>query len=514
MKKQTKIPGICFFFVVIVLLFSFLFLKKKSPDTNNYNVVFIVADALRLDVLGCYGGDARTPHIDWLAENGVLFENAYSTAPCTMPSSVSMLTGNYSRTYGIVKKDVYKKRKPKGEGKSKGTPKRQYSYYVNDKEKLLAEALEEKGFDVLADVENAIASRSNNLQGFTKLRKKKKMNKKEIALVENNVEIRDIDCEAYSRLSPGYKCLYGVLYYLLTVPDQQNFFLLKWFLDPHAPYDPLEKFRKKIPLEPGKLSRAESFYSENLLKPFKKLIKENKFSSYDYFYLKALYKAEVESIDQRVGYIIKALRLRGLLKKTFIVFTSDHGEYFGEHGQLGHGNSFFQTMVHIPLIVAGPGIPKGKREKTVVSHLDLMPTLKDFLGVQYDDNMKGESYRPLFDSEPIWQRSPYFDRRSHFTSLNSESDAMLLDGYKLIVNKKNNRYVFELFSINDDPEERENISEENPRTRKRIFKKMLEIRKENKRRLKRNLAKIGKHVNLELEKKKTLEQLKSLGYVE
>jgi arylsulfatase A-like enzyme len=171
-------------------------------------------------------------------------------------------------------------------------------------------------------------------------------------------------------------------------------------------------------------------------------------------------------------------------------------------------------MVHIPLIVTGPGIPKGKREKAIVSHLDLMPTLKGFLGVQYDDNMKGESYRPLFDGQPIPQKNPYFDRRSHFVSINSESDAMLMDGYKLVVNKKNDRYVFELFNINDDPGELKNISAENLHTRKRIFKKMLEIRKENKLRLKQNLAKISKHVNLELEKKRTLKQLKSLGYVE
>ena len=91
---------------------------------------------------------------------------------------------------------------------------------------------------------------------------------------------------------------------------------------------------------------------------------------------------------------------------------------------------------------------------------------------------------------------------------------MLLDGCKLIVNKENGRYVFELFNTNDDPGEVRNISEEDPRTRERIFKEMLEIRKENKRRLKRNFAKIDKHVNLELVKKKTLEQLKSLGYVE
>lgn len=506
MKKQTKILQICLFSVVLVLLFLFLVSKRPGvPGTGNYNVVIIVSDALRLDVLGCYGGEVRTPNIDWLAENGVLFENAYSTAPCTLPSSVSMFTGNYSRSYSIIRKDVYKKRKHGSKGKTKNKPLHQYSYYVNNKEKLLAEALEEKGYDVLADVENEIASRSNNLQGFTKLRKKYEMKKEEIALVKNKFA---------PRVPPLPRRSYDLLYYLLTVPAGQNFFILKWFFDPHAPYDPAKKFKTKIPLDPEKLPKKESFYTKNLLTPFKKLIKKNKFSSHEYYFLKALYKAEVESLDQRVGDIIKALRLKGLLEKTFIVFTSDHGECFGEHGQIGHGNRFSQPLVHIPLIVAGPGIPKGKKEKIVVSHLDLMPTLKELLGVQYADNMKGESYHSLFYGKPIRQRTPYFDRKSHLPSKNSESDAMLLDNYKLIVNKENDRWVFELFNIKNDPGELENISEENPRTREKIFKKMMEIRKENKLRLKRNFKKIDKNINLDLAMQKTLEQLRSLGYIE
>ena len=80
-------------------------MPKKIVTQNRskrYNVVLIVSDALRIDVLGCYGGDAKTPNINWLAAKGALFKNAYSTAPTTLPSSISMFTGNYSMTYGIV----------------------------------------------------------------------------------------------------------------------------------------------------------------------------------------------------------------------------------------------------------------------------------------------------------------------------------------------------------------------------------------------------------------------------
>ena len=61
---------------------------------------------------------------------------------------------------------------------------------------------------------------------------------------------------------------------------------------------------------------------------------------------------------------------------TLIVFTSDHGEGFGEHGLYLHANSFFSELVHVPLIIAGPGITSGKRVTEPVSHVDLMPTLR------------------------------------------------------------------------------------------------------------------------------------------
>ena len=115
-------------------------------------------------------------------------------------------------------------------------------------------------------------------------------------------------------------------------------------------------------------------------------------------YRKALYKAEVEYLDARVGYIIKALRQRRLLEKTFILFTSGHGECFGEESRVGHGHSFCETLVHIPLIITGPGIHAGLRVKTVVSIIDLIPTLKDLLEVKNADKMQGKSLsRVLYD---------------------------------------------------------------------------------------------------------------------
>jgi arylsulfatase A-like enzyme len=505
MKKQITTIVISSVFGTVVLVSVFLLSNRdktiSSKHLPDYNFIIIVSDALREDVLGCYGGDAETPNIDWLAEKGVLFENAYSTAPCTLPASVSMLTGNFSRAYGIIQKDEHKNRTHK------------YSFYVNDSEKLFAEALKEIGFEVKMDVESNIAARSNNLQGFSEFRNFSQMSKEEIALVENTIGVKNTAGNKKPLLSHKYYRLYDLLYYLLTVPENRNFFLLKWFSDPHGPYDPKEKFKKKIPLVLKKLPMKESFYSKSKVREFNKLVREKNFSDYEHFYIKALYKAEVESVDERVGYIIQALKHRKLLEKTFIVFTSDHGEMFGEHGRLGHGHDYYEQLVHCPLIIKGPGIPQGKREKTVVSHLDLMPTLKDLLGVKYADNMQGKSFSALFYKGSIRNRVLYFDRISNTVTKKVDSDALFMNGYKLIVNKKNNRYVFELFNLSDDPGEIKDISGENREIVQKMFEKILDIRKDNKVRLKRNLAKIDKDVNLDKEWKKTMEELKTLGYL-
>ena len=87
------------FFIILLLIFVFGFLFRNTSTPQKNNVIMIVSDALRSDVLGCYGGGLKTPNIDWLAENGVLFERAYSTSPFTPPSAVSLLTGNYPTSY-------------------------------------------------------------------------------------------------------------------------------------------------------------------------------------------------------------------------------------------------------------------------------------------------------------------------------------------------------------------------------------------------------------------------------
>lgn len=501
-KRRMIIPVLAVAGITAAAVIFLLFLGNKEragSGSRKYNLLIIVSDALRHDVLGCYGGDAKTPNIDRLAENGVVFENAYSTAPCTLPSSVSMLTGSFSRTYGTIRKKEHRR--------WRGLER---SFYVPEKEKLLAEALKESGYDVKMDIENKVASRSNNLQGFEKFRTMEQMSPEEVKRVEAEAGIKNIGFNENYHASSKYDRMYGFLYYLLTVPGDQPFFILKWISDPHTQYNPPEKFRKRIPVDASTLSRELNFYTMMRDRMWELAKNEQVF-------LKHLYTAEVESMDERVGFIIKVLKQRGFLKNMIIVFTSDHGEAFGEHRRWVHGGAFYDQLVKIPLIFSGPGIPKGKREKTVVSHLDLMPTLKDLTGREYKDDMQGRSYGSLFSGEKITDRPVYFDRISNdMKNKKARSDGLLMGGYKLIFedNQKTRTTRLMLYNLNEDPGETKNLSKIKPGIVKKMFAELLRIRKENQKRLKRNLAKIRKGVDLEARNKETLEALKTLGYID
>ena len=200
------------------------------------------------------------------------------------------------------------------------------------------------------------------------------------------------------------------------------------------------------------------------------------------------------------------------MDNTIIVFTSDHGELFGEHGLLGHGQNHYEQLLHVPLIFAGPGIPKGKREKNIISNLDLMPTLKDLLGMEYDHNMKGKSYSALFSGEKFPDRIQFFDKATNKIEKTKKS-ALLMDGYKLVVTKMKSSLSYELFDLTNDPSELKNVSLENQTVVKKMLKKFIEFRKEIHIRLKKNINKIDKKINFDEKWLEAKKELKTLGYL-
>ncbi len=483
-----KIKPLLWCFIPLLLIAAVWFPactgSSKTPRQDSkkrYNVVFIVSDALRQDVLGCYGGEARTPNIDRLAEIGILFENAYSTSSWAPPSAASMFTGNYASSYAYsqFKKTI--------------------RIHVPDSEVLFVEVLRQLGYKTIMKNENLQAVFQNCLQGFAALPKTVAYDK--VISREKEAAIRQITNGRVYDNSKAYKDSFIFLRQLLDIPSDQSFFLHHWIIDPHEPYAPVRKFERRITINRSALTKPERYYGIRNLFEGEMSEEENK-------YYRARYIAEVESVDERIGYVLKIMDYKKIFEQTYFILTADHGEQFGEHSLYGHGGYYYEVLLRVPLIIAGPGLPKGKRIETNVSLISLMPTLKDLLGVDYENDTQGESLEELIFDRSKYNKPLFFDD----VRVHDQIDALLENNFKLITALEDK---FQLYDISKDPLELNNIATSNHEIMQSMLKKIADFREENKRRQAINITKIDPDDTqlTDEEKQEMLKELKALGYI-
>jgi arylsulfatase A-like enzyme len=210
------------------------------------------------------------------------------------------------------------------------------------------------------------------------------------------------------------------LAWLETAP--RPFLLLMLPVDPHDPYLPPKHFDRHTP-GPGLKHWEEK---------------------------RAKYFGEVGYADHGFGVLIEALRDRGELDDTIVVFTSDHGEEFGEHGQLGHGKTVFEEVVHVPLLLRHPGSFMGAtRAAGPVEHVDLLPTLLELTGVGGHEGLPGRSLL----GEPRAAEHPIV---AHIEIDRVSASALIEGEWKLIFDEKTNEAF--LYHLADDPRERRDLS--------------------------------------------------------
>jgi choline-sulfatase len=431
--------------------------------------LLFVTDTLRTDALSCYGGPAHTPQICGLAERGVLFEAAYANGPWTPPSAVSIFTGNYPTAYVNLAPAA-------GEASS---------FWVSDDELLLGEALRESGYDVRLGSGSPLVADSNALQGFERLP------------------------EPAGPVDPSIAGAAKAGQYLRT-RGGSPFFLLEWVMDPHAPYE-ARGVLDRLEVDASRLPEPLEFYT-NLghQQPLRMRDYTPRMSAYEVDVLRRLYLAEVERVDEKFGILMRELDSAGLRESTYVVFTSDHGEGFGEHRVFLHGVSFYNELVRVPLIVAGPGIARGMRVRTPVSLVDLMPTLRDLLAVECLNDPQGRSFRRLLDDAGGEEATGHAHYLAGPVRLSGGLDALVDGEYKLIAMLNGSA---ELYHLSDDPGELRNLAAERPAVVARMRADLDRIRGEKDERWRRNFAHQTEEERLEVHEQ-ALEGLRELGYVE
>jgi arylsulfatase A-like enzyme len=175
------------------------------------------------------------------------------------------------------------------------------------------------------------------------------------------------------------------------------------------------------------------------------------------------YRAEIAYTDEQFGRLLAGAEAADDGRGTLIVFTSDHGESLGEHGEETHAILAYDSTLHVPLILAGPGIPEGVRTRGFARHFDLVPTILTFLGLPVAENLGGRDLLADLSDQPEGESG--FEFVSGFECRESEFAL----GWMPIEGVRTERWKYtarpnpiELYDINTDPKERRNLAAEHP----------------------------------------------------
>lgn len=325
------------------------------------NILLIVMDAARAKNLSCYGYNRpTTPHLERFSERCVVYETAISAAGWSLPGHASIFTGLYPSRHGAH--DQHK--------------------YLAPEYPTMAEQLRSRGYYTLAFCHNAYAGPATSLdRGF------ERFNDDFGSILTSLRKVSRRINKSYQRDSgAGHtnKQIHVALRRLQA--DERPFFMFIHYEEPHAPYRPPRKYNRYLPndVSPREAKRVNQDrwkYSAGLAPMDER----------DFEILTALYDGEIAYLDDRVAEVLRWFKESGMLDRTMVIITADHGENVGDHQMMGHAYCLYDTLLHVPLIIHYPG---GTAAPGRVAHqvqtLDLLPTILAMLG-----DTSSETYRSL-----------------------------------------------------------------------------------------------------------------------
>jgi arylsulfatase A-like enzyme/Flp pilus assembly protein TadD len=398
--------------VLFVLLFATACSRRPAPALGNpgslrgSNVLLVTIDTLRQDRVGAYGHGGLTPTLDRLAANGVRFAHAYTTAPLTLPAHASILTGLVPRRHGIHNNTGFR---------------------LDDQAPTLASLLARAGYRTGAFVGAFVLDARFGLnRGFSVYDDHLPHGDREtfhfaerraadvVRLAGDWILGGNPQSPVPSPQPPAPSPESAVP----NPPKPQSPIPNPWFawvhlFDPHAPYDAPPEYRSG----------------------------------------RTPYEAEVAYTDAMIGALLARLQAAHALDHTLVVVTADHGESLGEHGETTHGLFAYNATLAVPLIVSAPQATAGTVDAPV-SHVDLLPTILDLVGVGLASAVDGESLA----------RTPPAERALRFEAL----DASLTRGWAPLRGVVQGTWKYidlpdpELYDLAADPQEQRNLVDRDP----------------------------------------------------
>ncbi len=330
------------------------------------NVLILVIDTARARSLSCYGYERQTsPNIDALAADSVLYEQAIATGCWSLPSQMSILTGLFPSKHGAHELHL------------------SYPHHYP----TLPEVLREAGYTTLGVSPNSwMSDEFGTTYGFDTCLKMwqywRTLPATAAARSRPMIRLAHRLNTLYTRhLFPKRnraKHINRAVYNLLD-KVQEPFFGYVIYWDMHLPYHAYKKHAERW-LPTGVDVKQARQVNRNHLGYH---VDPTSMTEADFEILRACYDGAMASIDEEIGNLVHSLKKRGMLDRTLLIITSDHGENIGDHDLMSHAYSLHDTLIHVPLLIRYPqGFSGGKRVASHVQLSDLFPTILDTIDLE------------------------------------------------------------------------------------------------------------------------------------
>lgn len=400
----------------IVLCFFLLMLCCSSlvadPITSPRNVVWIVLDACRAESLGAYGYVRDTsPFLDRLAEEGACFNNHFSQASKTYQSVPSYMTGRY------FPQPCFSKR---------------FSQTIFER----APADDEKMFGEILQLNGYASAMFTNMPLFRKDDR-----------LARSFDEAFIWTQGEKILLQRWVVMTEKINGWLEAHQHKPFFLYIHAADTHFPHEMILPYDQWMDPNFDTSPLRAGGYGQNYSR-----LDDQPFTSEDREWLRGYYDGMIRDANDRVEELLHKLDELKLLDNTLVLITADHGQLIGEDGfTVAHTGDTDQN-IHVPLILRGPDIPAGIRIDALTEHVDLVPTLVDYLALQSDASFDGKSMMPLL------QGNMPADWRDHVFTIPNRDNYETPQGFSL--QSRQLKYCFDsggtLTAIYKTPDRAEN----------------------------------------------------------
>jgi arylsulfatase A-like enzyme len=412
-------------------------IKGTGTSNGNGTIILILIDTLRPDYLSAYGSDmTNTPNLDKFTADSLVFDNMHSISSWTIPSVISLMTGLYpsvhQANYDTLCFDNPKiptiPERLRGAGYATG------AFIVNPA--LGYQSGVNRGFDTFYESFTVI-SPYRYLLPFT--------------FYMDHILLAGCETGKYHFDGIYVKKMEDRLFPWIENHKNEKAFLYIHYYDPHVPYSPPQKYRTR------KNQLGDNSYTYIALPELDNfMLGKSRLSDKTLNCTKDLYSGDIDYCDESLGLLMDKFREVGW-DDASIFITADHGEEFLEHHSFEHGQSFYEEITHIPLIVHPgknmPVIPR-TRKSDPINLLDLAATIADLGNVSHLPFYKHIQGKSIFDDD-------FSDREVRITFMESTKIGdpnrigVLKNNWKFIVYNYNE--IREVYNLTDDPHEANNL---------------------------------------------------------